>query len=102
VDAAFDAIRGDNFKRSFKSLKKGGTMVAYGFNNNAMGKSGSVPINYMSVALWNILPNDRKALFYSIGDLRKKNPEWSKEDLSTLFDLLAEGKIKPSIDKRMS
>jgi len=101
VDAAFDAIGGKNFKRSFKSLKKGGTLVAYGFYNNAMGKGGNVPIEYMRVALWNILPNGRKAVFYSIGDLRKKNPEWFKEDMGALFDLVKEGKIKPSIERRM-
>ncbi len=101
VDAAFDAIGGDNFKRSFKSLNKGGTLVAYGFYNNAMGNGGNVPIEYMRVALSNILPNGRKAVFYSIGDLRKKNPEWFKEDLGALFGLLKDGKIKPSIERRM-
>jgi len=101
VDAAFDAISGENFKRSFKSLKKGGTLVAYGFYNQAMGRGGNVAMDYMSVALWNIIPNGRKAAFYSIGDLRKKNPEWFKEDLSDLFSLLKEGNIKPSIERRM-
>ncbi|MCK4488869.1 MAG: zinc-binding dehydrogenase [Anaerolineales bacterium] len=101
VNAAFDAIGGENFKRSFKSLKKGGTLVPYGFYNQALGKGGNVALDYLSIALWNILPNGRKASFYSIGDLRKKNPEWFKEDLSILFGLLKEGKIKPSIEKRM-
>jgi len=101
VDAAFDAIGGENFKRSFKSLNKGGTLVAYGFYNNAMGNGGNVPIEYMRVTLSNILPNGRKAVFYSIGDLRKKNPEWFKEDLGVLFGLVKEGKIKPSIERRM-
>ena len=101
VDAAFDAIGGENFKRSFKSLNKGGTLVAYGFYNNAMGNGGNVPIEYIRVALSNILPNGRKAVFYSIGDLRKKNPEWFKEDLGALFGMLKEGKIKPSIERRM-
>jgi NADPH:quinone reductase-like Zn-dependent oxidoreductase len=101
MNAVFDAIGGDNFKRSFKSLKTGGTLVAYGFYNQAMGGGGSVPMAYTKVALWNILPNGRKTSFYSIGDLRKKNPEWFKEDLAALFGLLKEGKIKPSIERRM-
>ncbi|MBC8506850.1 MAG: zinc-binding dehydrogenase [Anaerolineales bacterium] len=101
VDAAFDAIGGENFKRSFKSLKKGGTLVAYGFYNQALGKGGNVPIEYMSVALWNMLPNGRGASFYSIGALRDKQPQWFKEDLTALFGLLADGKIKPSIEQRM-
>jgi len=101
VDAAFDAIGGDNFKRSFKSLKKGGILVPYGFYNQAMGRGGNVALEYIKVALWNILPNGRKASFYSIGDLRKKHPEWFKEDLGALFGLLKERKIKPSIERRM-
>lgn len=101
MDAAFDAIDMDNFKRSFKSLKKGGTIVAYGFYNNAMGKGGSVPLDFMRVKLWDVLPNGRSATFYSIGGMRKNNREWFREDLGALFKLLAEGKIKPSIERRM-
>ncbi len=101
VDAAFDAIGGDNFKRSFKSLKKGGMLVAYGFYNQSMGKGGNVPIEFMRVKLWDILPNGRSTSFYSIGDLRKKQPDWFREDLTALFDLLADGKIKPVIERRM-
>ena len=101
LNGAFDPIGGENFKRSFKSLKKGGTLVPYGFYNQAMGRGGNVAMEYMKVALWNIIPNGRQASFYSIGDLRKKNPDWFKEDLGELFDLLKEGKIKPSIEKRL-
>ncbi|MFA9406434.1 MAG: medium chain dehydrogenase/reductase family protein [Anaerolineales bacterium] len=102
MNGVFDAIGGENFKRSFDSLTKGGTLVAYGFYNQAMGRGGNVPIEYTKVALWNILPNGRNASFYSIGGLRKKKPEWFKKDLSALFDLLADGKIKPSIERRMN
>jgi NADPH:quinone reductase-like Zn-dependent oxidoreductase len=101
VDAAFDAIGGGNFKRSFKSLKKGGTLVAFGFYNNAMGKGGSVPIDFMQVKLWDILPNGRSTTFYSIVPLRDKHPDWFREDLTDLFNLLAQGKIKPVIAQRM-
>ncbi len=75
VDAAFDPIGGGNLKRSFKSLKRGGTLVAYGFYDNAMGKGGNVPLEYMRVKLWDILPNGRSTAFYSIGALRKKQPD---------------------------
>ena len=101
MNAAFDAIGGENFKRSFKSLKKGGMLVAYGFYDQAMGGGDSVPMAYAKVALWNILPNGRKTSFYSIGALRKKHPEWFKEDLGALFGLLKEGQIKPSIERHM-
>lgn len=101
MDAAFDTIDMDNFKRSFKSLKKGGAFVAYGFYNNAMGRGGNVPLDFMRVALWNVLPNGRSSQFYIITRLRKEHPDWFREDLAALFDLLAQGKIKPSIARRM-
>ncbi len=101
VDAAFDAISGENFKRSFNSLKKGGILIPYGFYDQAMGRGGNVVLDYMKVILWNVMPNGRRATFYFITDLRKKNPDWFKEDLGALFTLLAEGKIKPTIERRM-
>jgi len=101
VHAAFDAIGGDNFKRSFKSLKRSGTLVAYGFYDNAMGKGGSVPLEFMLVKLWDILPNGRSTAFYSIGSLREKHADWFHQDLTELFNLLAQGKIKPVIAERM-
>jgi len=51
-------------------------------------------------AMRDILPNGRSTTFYSIDDLRKKQPGWFRQDLSTLFDLLAQGKIKPAIARR--
>jgi NADPH2:quinone reductase len=101
VDAAFDAIGGDNFRRSFDTLKKDGTLVAYGYYNNAAGKGGSVPVDYLKLLFWNIMPNRRKTIFYSIVPERDKHPEWFKEDLTALVNLLAEGKIKPVIERRM-
>jgi len=74
VDAAFDPISGGNRRRSFKSLKRGGALVAYGSYDNAMGKRGNVPIEFMRVKLWGILPNGRSTTFYSIGPPRPKGP----------------------------
>lgn len=101
VDAAFDPIGGDSLKRSFSVLRRGGILVAYGFYNAVMGKGGSIPLDFIRLKLWNILPNGRSATFYSIGALRQKQPDWFSEDLTKLFDLLVQGKIKPVIAARM-
>ena len=100
-DAVFDFIGGEHFKQSFNALKKGGILVPYGFYDEAMGKGGSVAVDFMKTKLWNILPNGRRASFYSIGDLRKEKPTWFKEDLGALFDLLVAGKLKPAIERHM-
>jgi NADPH:quinone reductase-like Zn-dependent oxidoreductase len=101
VDSAFDPIGGDYFKRSFSALRRGGKLVAYGFYNSSLGKGGSVPLDFMKIQLWNLWPNGRSAAFYSIGGLRHKQPGWFSEDLTTLFGLLAQNKIKPVIAARM-
>ena len=102
VDAAFDPIGGDNFRRSFEALRPSGVLVAYGFYDASMGKGGSIPLDFLKLQLWNILPNGRSTKFYSIGPLRERQPDWFSEDLAALFGLLAQGKIKPVIAKRMS
>lgn len=97
IDAVFDPIGGDNFKKSFGILKKKGKLVAYGFYNAVTGYGGSIPMDFMRLQLWNILPNGKSATFYSIGALRKKQPNWFTEDLTALFRLLGDKKIKPVI-----
>ena len=97
IDAVFDPIGGDNFKKSFSILRKGGKLVAYGFYNAVMGHGGSIPVDFMRLQLWNILPNGKSATFYSIGALRRKHPDWFREDLTALFKMLAEKKIKPHV-----
>ena len=101
VDAVFDPIGGDSFKKSFSVLRPGGILVAYGFYNAVMGKGGSIPLDFIRLKLWNILPNGRSTAFYSIGPLRQKQPDWFSEDLTKLFDWLEQGKIKPIIAARM-
>jgi len=97
VDAVFDPMGGESFKKSFKSLKPGGKLVGFGFYNAVMGKGGNIPLDFMKLLLWNILPNKKSTSFYSIGSLRKKHPEWFKEDLRLLFELLEKGSVKPEI-----
>ncbi len=101
VDVVFDAMGGENFKRSFKTLRQGGMLVAYGFYNAIMGKGSSIALDFLQLQLWNIMPNSRSATLYSIGPWRKKHPDWFRADLTNLFDLLVQGKIEPVIAERM-
>jgi len=100
-DAAFDPIGGESFKRSFRLLEPGGLLVAYGFYRAVLGKGGSIPLDFLRLKLWDLLPNNRSTTFYSIGALRKRHPDWFIEDLTQLFDLLRAGRIQPRIADRM-
>jgi NADPH:quinone reductase-like Zn-dependent oxidoreductase len=101
VDAAFDALGLQSFKRSLKTVKPGGTLVAYGFSNAVDRGKGAVVRDFLGFKLMSLMPGSIQKVFYSITAMRARHPEWFLEDLASLFDLLAGGKIKPVIWKRL-
>jgi NADPH2:quinone reductase len=34
--------------------------------------------------------------------LKRRKPDWFRQDLTTLFDILGRGELKPVIDRRLS
>ena len=90
VDAVFDPLGGDSLARSLHALKPGGMLVAFGFQNEVLGRGGSIPMDFVKLKLWDWLPNGHATAFYSIGAMRRKHPDWFREDLATLFEMLAE------------
>ena len=101
IDFAFDALGYQSFKRSLKTIKPGGLLIAYGFSNAVKKGKTALILDFIRFKLMSILPSSRRKTFYSITDLRNRHPEWFANDLNRLFELLANSKIKPSIWKRM-
>jgi NADPH:quinone reductase-like Zn-dependent oxidoreductase len=101
VDHAFDPLGGESLSRSLHALKPGGMLIAYGFQNAVMGKGGSIPMDFVKLKLWDWLPNGHATAFYSIGAMRRRHPDWFREDLATLLAMLAEGRIAPVVAEVM-
>ena len=106
VDAAFDAIGGAHFSRSFASLAKGGLLVGYGSQAMAVGREGllAAGLGLARLKVWNglsFLFGGRRAVWYSITDRRVTHPEEFKADMAALFDLLREGAIRPVVVDRL-
>lgn len=99
VHAVFDAIGGANYSRSLKVLSKRGKLVAYGSYHAQ--SSLSLAVDYLKICLWNLTPWLPTCAFYSIGAWHKKHHDWFEQDLAQLFAWLLEGKVKPTIAKRM-
>ncbi len=97
VNVVFDPLGGDSLSRSLHALKPGGMLVAFGFQNEVLGRGGSIPMDFVKLTLWDWLPNGHATAFYSIGAMRRKHPDWFREDLATLFEMLAEGRIDPVV-----
>lgn len=97
VDFVFDPLGGDSLSRSLHALKPGGMLVAFGFQNEVLGRGGSIPLDFVKLKLWDWLPNGHATAFYSIGAMRRRHPEWFRADLARLFGMLADGRIAPII-----
>lgn len=100
VNAVFDAIGGSNFARSYRCLQRSGTLVAYGTYRSAIGEEKGGFSSYMSLMLRNLLPDGKSAVIYNITGLKKQHPDWFRQDLSALFQLLKDGRIQPLIARR--
>jgi NADPH:quinone reductase len=107
VDVVFDGIGTKSLMRSYKTLRTGGRLIGYGFGS--MSKNGhhrthqivSNVINWINLLALNLIPDRRKVIPYSIQTLKRRKPDWFREDLQILFNLLKHEKIKPIIAARL-
>ncbi|MGJ0510534.1 MAG: medium chain dehydrogenase/reductase family protein [Methylocystis sp.] len=110
VDIVFDGVGEANVWRSFNALRPGGRVVVYGFTSFLKTGQLAGGLRYRFRGLlrpaWHALraflsPGRRRVLPYSIQVLKRWKPDWFREDLSALLDLLREEKIKPLIAERI-
>lgn len=106
VDAAFDAIGGAHFARTFACLAPGGLLVGYGAQTMAVGSAGlaSAALGLARLKLWDMLSSffgGRRTDFYNITARRTARPEDFKADMAVLFGLLRERAIHPVVIDRL-
>jgi NADPH2:quinone reductase len=112
VDVVFDGMGGTHIWRSRKALRPGGRVVAYGLTASlrggrlASGRSGRRH-RFRGIAVFGVyivggwlLPGRKRAVPYSIQWLKRLRPALFRQDLTALFDLLQQKKIKPLIAQR--
>ena len=94
VDAAFDGIGGDTLRQCIAATRKRGTIVWYGF----MGATGlgAVLRNVYDLFVGARL-RGRRAKFYGITALYRRDKRPFHDDLPQLFELLAKRRIQPRI-----
>jgi NADPH:quinone reductase-like Zn-dependent oxidoreductase len=107
VDAVFDGIGTKSLMRSYKTLRTGGRLIGYGFGSKSKDRRSranqivSNVVNWITVLALNLIPDSRKVIPYSIQTLKRRNPDWFREDLQTVLNLLKQQKIKPIIATRL-
>ena len=112
VDVVFDGIGGKHMWRSRKALRRGGRVVVYGLTSSlqegrvASGRGGRrnrfhhLPRYALYIAGGWLLPGRKRVVPYSIQWLERVKPEFFRQDLAALFDLLRQRKIEPLIARR--
>jgi NADPH2:quinone reductase len=107
VDIVFDGIGGWNLLRSWRALIPGGRLVAYGLQSCFVGGKRSLKRLLSSATGWgavyalSLLSRRKRLSIYSIQMLKRQKPDWFRQDLTTLFDLLGRGELKPVIDRKL-
>ena len=112
VDVVFDPIGGRHLWQSRGALRPGGRVVGYGLITSIRGEgltSGrpgrrrrfrGTAVFALSIAASRLLPGRRRIVPYSIQTLKRLKPEWFREDLTALLDLLKQRKLRPLIARR--
>jgi NADPH2:quinone reductase len=112
VDVVFDGMGGTHMWQSRKALRRGGRVVVYGLTGSlsggrlASGRSGrrhryrALAIYLLYIAGGWLLPGRKRMVPYSIQWLKRLKPEMFRQDLTALFDLLRQQKIKPLVAQR--
>lgn len=113
VDVVFDPIGGTHLWDSRRALRAGGTVVGYGLISSIRGEglASSRPgrrqrfrgtaIFGLYIAGSRLLPGRKRIVPYSIQTLKRLKPDFFRQDLAALFELLQQGKIKPLIARRI-
>lgn len=104
VDAVFDHVGGDALVESWKLLRRGGTLVAYGSasTKNVQGNA-LLPLLklFARLALWRVSPNGRSATFYKFWAGKSRRPDAFRarlhEDLIHVLQLVTDGGLVPKI-----
>jgi NADPH:quinone reductase-like Zn-dependent oxidoreductase len=97
LDGVLDPIGGKQWWASYSCLRRGGALVCYGAQVAVAKGQAAAGLGFALLGLMKILPDGKKTSWYNIKTLRDQRPEWFREDLSTLFGLLAARSIQPVI-----
>lgn len=108
VDAVFDHVGGAGMVRSWRLVRRGGTLVQYG-SASTKNDEGNAMLPVLKVfarlVAWNYLPNGKSAHFYNFWAGRRRDPDAFRgrlsEDLTRVLRLVADGVLIPRIAARV-
>jgi NADPH:quinone reductase-like Zn-dependent oxidoreductase len=61
----------------------------------------SAGLGFATLGLLKLIPDGKRASWYNVKTVRDSHPDWFREDLSRLFNLLRDRKIQPVIAAKL-
>ena len=94
-DAVFDSFGGEQLRRSWRLVAKGGALVSYGFFASTAGGVWPMISGALFLQRKNLLPNGKRALFCGTPSVIAKDPTWYRRSLERLLTWAGDGRINP-------
>jgi NADPH:quinone reductase-like Zn-dependent oxidoreductase len=101
LDCVLDPIGGTHWWESYFCLHRGGWLLCFGAQAAVSKGKLNAGLGFALLGLMRLLPDGKKASWYNVKNLRDQHPDWFRQDLSKLFDLLATHQIQPVIAAKL-
>ncbi len=103
IDVAFDSLGGDNFRKSYNLLQKGGRIVGYGASSFTDAKNiinkGIMAAKFGIYHPAQLMMESRSIIGVNMLRIADYKPDTLKYCMDSVINLLKEGKIKPEVGK---
>jgi NADPH2:quinone reductase len=104
MHAVFDGIGGRHLSHSFETLRPGGSLIAFGLTSSLRSRRQTTQalsdfIEWARILGLNFNLQHKRVRIYSVQSLKRLHPDWFRQDLSVLFELLSQMRLKPVIAK---
>ncbi len=97
LDCVLDPVGGTNWWKSYTCLRRGGILLCYGSQVHFSEGTVAAGLGFALLGLMKVLPDRKRVRWYNSRILRDQHPEWFREDLTILFNLLLVRSIQPVI-----
>jgi NADPH:quinone reductase-like Zn-dependent oxidoreductase len=97
MDIVADPIGGSSLRRSYRTLRRGGRLITYGVQAIFAQGRAKVIGSIILASLMNLVPDRKSVRLYNVTRPKYSTPEWCRQDLSEIFELWAQGKVKPIV-----
>jgi NADPH2:quinone reductase len=101
MDCVFDPVGGINWWGSYRVLRRGGLLVCYGASSAIVHGKLEAGAGFVLLGFWKVFSLGRRWQWFNLTNARKEHPDYFRQDLAMLFDLLQRKKLQPVIGARL-